>query len=67
MRLAFQGRRMESEVDDALESLCSDEASSQRLHASVGPFLPKGPSAEGLSQAVDALGNHSEAASKGST
>ena len=65
--LAFQERRMESEVGDALEPLRSDEASSRWLHAPVVPFLPKGPPAEGLSQAVDALGICVGAAPKGST
>ena len=40
--MARQARRMESEVDDALEPLRSDEASSQRLHVPVGPFCRKG-------------------------
>jgi len=59
VRLAFQERRMESEVGDAVEPLRSDEASSRWLHTPVLPFLQKGRSAEGFSQAIDALGTHS--------
>jgi hypothetical protein len=44
--LLVRQRRMESEVDDALEPLRSDETSSQRLHVHVVPFLPKGPYAK---------------------
>jgi hypothetical protein len=47
--LAFQERRMESEVGDALEPLRNDGASSPRLHVHVVPFLPKGPYAKDLS------------------
>jgi hypothetical protein len=44
--LLARQRRMESEVDDALEPLRSNDASSQRLHMYVVPFLPKGPYAK---------------------
>jgi uncharacterized membrane protein YgcG len=62
--LAIQERRIESEVGYALEPLLSDEASFRLLHARVVPFLQKGQDAEGLDQAVDALGKLFEAAHK---
>lgn len=54
--LAFQECRMESEVDDALEPLHSDEVSSRVLQASVAAFLSKKPDDECLSQAIGTLG-----------